>query len=864
MNTTISTTLTNSTATENVFCLGKPTKSIFVGLECREFPNFPLIYGFIANKMGFKLRKKHLQMYGDEQTHYKRYLKNIKWFNDSQYVSVLYSNAKHGYARINARESLSLSLFKRTSRHSFCTGKYIDLDMVNCHLQIFLEYGRLHGFTEEELDGLIEYCNNPKAWRAEVVKHYGLKDRMEDDGSITLAKDQAKDLFIRLAFGGLVRTWKMDNKVSRGHDLPIIPKLENSLKLIRNEIWNSNPKMIQDLESDSELEFSKKTPEDKQNSLMSYWSQTKERIIQEECIAYLVKTYNTVQLRDVVPSQDGMMVLTEQMDGIDIPTLLTSFRELIKRKYKITINWAVKEFDEAINIPPCLTMPIDVTLDDLEKGERHIAEIICPAFKSTFKYYNVEKDKCWYILTNNIWVKSPNPDKYRIIKVLQEYIDEEKMRVWNVWKAEKDEKEKKEIGKKEALIRKHYERVGKGSYVNTLVDYLSSLLKDNDFPKKLDKTAGKMVFNDCILDLKTGETRAIVPEDYISFTNDINYLSLKEPDEQKQQKIKMELKKIYNNKDTHLEYGLSALGYSLTGEAHLEKVIFCLKDGTDEGKGDNGKSFVFGILRKLFPALVASTSYKAFVEKSNTPHKYVKDWRNKRIIYCDEGTNDKVSAELVKIIGDGQELQYEVLYGYTETLPIMFKLFLCSNVVFNVGKGNDAVFNRYREMRLGSHFDRTGCTVEDDYANLKFVANPMLADDLLGNYYDDLIHLFIYYALKYYKEGLPPLPVEFVKATAETKMKNNDFAVWFWKRFELTTENANISIDQILNACPPKITDKQDLIKEIKAIGLTYEKDLTGFEVKTKINDKGDTVYIKGGIRNMRVKEDDVGEEIVV
>ena len=45
--------------TENAFYLPTPKKSIFVGdFVCREYPDMPLIYGFIHKQMGIKLRKK--------------------------------------------------------------------------------------------------------------------------------------------------------------------------------------------------------------------------------------------------------------------------------------------------------------------------------------------------------------------------------------------------------------------------------------------------------------------------------------------------------------------------------------------------------------------------------------------------------------------------------------------------------------------------------------------------------------------------------------------------------------------------------------------------------------------------------------
>jgi phage/plasmid-associated DNA primase len=496
-------------------------------------------------------------------------------------------------------------------------------------------------------------------------------------------------------------------------------------------------------------------------------------------------------------------------------------------------------------------MPIDITLEDLEKGERHIAELIAPAFKSTFKFWNVDREKHWYILTKNFWVKQVSPDEYKIIKVLQEYIDEEKLRIWNAWKEEKDEDKKKELGKNETQVKKHYEKVGKGNYASQLIKYLGSLLKDNDFPEKLDNTKGLFVFKDCLLDLKTGETRAIVPEDYITFVNDIEYLKLPPPNKEKMDFILSNLKKTFNNNQEHLEYGLSEIGYSLTGDAGIEKAIYCFKDGTDAEKGNNGKSLPFKLLKGIFPKIVDDTPYKVFEENFKNSHKFIRDWRPLRILYCDEGSKNKVEAELVKLVGAGEPIKNQVMFGYKETIIPQFKFFLCSNVLFNVGKDADAVFNRYKEMPFNSHFDID--RLEDNYETLEFRADKNLPDTLLKDYRDELIHLFIGYSLKYYKNGgMPVLPAEFAKATALTKMKNNDFAVWFWNNFEIG--EGNISIDTLLS-CSTKITDRKLMFAELKKIEIKSDKDLTGFGKKK--NEKGEDVYIKGGIVGFVKKESD-------
>ena len=48
-----------------------------------------------------------------------------------------------------------------------------------------------------------------------------------------------------------------------------------------------------------------------------------------------------------------------------------------------------------------------------------------------------------------------------------------------------------------------------------------------------------------------------------------------------------------NNNDEHLEYFLSFIGYAFIGNAHLEKAFYSCIDGTDNSKGDNGKTLFF-------------------------------------------------------------------------------------------------------------------------------------------------------------------------------------------------------------------------------------------------------------------------------
>lgn len=510
---------------------------------------------------------------------------------------------------------------------------------------------------------------------------------------------------------------------------------------------------------------------------------------------------------------------------------------------------------------------IKITIEDLEKGERFIADLIFPLFKDKIKYYEISVDsKCikyWYSLNEkNLWVQSIEPPRKKIITKLQELIEIEKNEVWELYKKETDEKEKKILGKLEEALGKYYSNVGKSSFSNTLCNhYLCYNLQDNSFQKKLNNTIGKLVFNDGILDLKTGNfTVGFQSNDYI--TSDAllshNYLEL-EPNQTKIDYLKNEFKKICNNSEEHFEYTFGIIGYSFTGDAELEKSIYYLVDGTEEKKGDNGKTFIFSICGELFPELVKLSDPEMLEEKYTKAYKHIATWKNKRIVYFDEGTKGKLNSKLVKKIGDGKYISNEIMFGCVEEIKIYFKMFVCSNPKPKIGNDEEAVFNRYIELEFGSHFDRKGERTQECPERLEFIADPTLSQKIISEYKDEFITMIINYAMKYYKEGLPSIPSKFIEATKQTKISNNKFSKWFFETYEAGTNENTIGLDNLIGNYITEIS-REDAIKELKKIRITFNKDLTGFG--TKINDKGKKVYMKGGIVGWKLKQKEEEEEV--
>ena len=85
--------------------------------------------------------------------------------------------------------------------------------------------------------------------------------------------------------------------------------------------------------------------------------------------------------------------------------------------------------------------------------------------------------------------------------------------------------------------------------------------------------------------------------------------------------------------------------------------------------------------------------------------------KGKRLVWVDEfKQNNNADYTLLKQLEEGKTKENEVMFGTTETLKFMFKLFILSNHKFTIPSAEEAVYNRYNEIAYTSHFDRTGAT----------------------------------------------------------------------------------------------------------------------------------------------------------
>jgi phage/plasmid-associated DNA primase len=820
------------TSTTFSITLSESSDSIYLGKKMREYVPLEVVQSFVQNKMGISFKQCKGKRYAGintkfetEQNQMEAYLstynKELECFETTYYIP------SHGYGRVEPVDYLSLSKFHRPTRHAFAGERYVDIDMCCAHPVLFAQICRSATLPSH---GIESYARDYKQWRVRIMETYGV------------SKDIAKQLPIRLCFGGSIANWKLESNIHPDYmsrDIAEVVELEKELAVLMPILFNANPRIADALRKYDPVKYA--DVNQLQRSVMAMWSQTVERLAQEACAKWLVREKGVV-LEDIVPSQDGLMILKEfWYDGI-----LSDMSNVVRRDLDLGIEWAQKDFDEAITIPPVDTSRLpnaySITVEQL--GDPYeCAKTIHRSLVVSLVYCRGE----WVMLTSsNLWRRGGDPSLH-IITELRRYIDKSNEKtVVEISKASGDHKDKLIERSKQYL--KSYKAVSSSGFLNVLTKYLKTELTDDKFANKLDNTPDVLAFQNGMVDLRTKAFRkGILSSDFLTQTIPFDYTPCAD-----YSFVKSQLLMILNNDPVHLDYFLSLIGYTFIGRPNLEKDLYFMIDKTLGGRGDNGKTFFFDILQSLMPNYVYSPNASLIAKDNTKVHKQLAKTKGVRLLYLEELPREKnTNADLLKKLGDGMNIENEVMFGTSEQIEIMFKVFALSNHVPKIDPNETAVYNRYKQVSFNSHFDRTGTRKEADPSQLLFIADKTLGDLIKSERYAEVFALVIDYANRYYGSKLPAIPEKFVADTKETQAVNDVYVDWF---------NSNCVADAIKRV-PIKVLVKESNIseKEVKLgmerLGFRYNRELKGMG-----KDPYTGSYYKGGYEGVQYVEER-GEE---
>lgn len=455
----------------------------------------------------------------------------------------------------------------------------------------------------------------------------------------------------------------------------------------------------------------------------------------------------------------------------------------------------------------------------------------------------------WYSLNDiNLWVVA-DPE-YNITREILRYLDYN-YNYLNKQFIEADEDEREKLTDKISILMGFRKQVCNSCNItNKIKKQLSSLILDTDFGKKLDAKVDVWAFENGVLNLKTGKFRkGFRSDDYLTRHLDYKYNNVVDND--KLNYLKEQFKKVLNYDDEHLNYFMSIIGASLTGNSDKLKQIYFGVDGCD-GIGNNGKTNTFSIFTKIFNIYVYKTN-KTLLEEDNTKlHKQMVKTKGMRIVWADELGKKRNNNELIKTIADGLDYENEIMYGTSEIFKVMWKMFVLTNHIPNLSSDEEAVYNRFRQITFGSHFDTQGNTTKENYENLQFIADVNLRENIVNNYKNEMIAWVLEYSKKFLIDyTIPCIPAKFATDTKDTKNSNDLFRQIIDRDYEEGNEDDYVPIYDLM--IKSKIRDdkngKKKIINKMKQLPYktTYNKD-------KQVNRKKGVFY---GIREILDEDED-------
>ena len=438
-------------------------------IPLREYAPISKVNGFIQNEMGISLqgnpRYDWMITYRTElemiQKYAGLYNQKVFAFNTAQ------SLGKLKWGRTIPANNCSLNIMHRPTRHAFCKEKYEDWDMVNAHVSFICEMFKARDGVD--ISALVEYNSNPKKYREALAIHHGLNPVKD--------KDAAKQLFIRILFGGSYRQWikdfDIDKNISPSESYPLVVSIENQLGKIRELFYDANPQLVKDLKKHNPEKFDSHISDISQlkRTLLAIALQTIERWIMESCVDFLVKQKG-FDLRDIVPCQDGFMILK----SLTYAGLGADIERVTFEKFGMCIGWVRKEFDEAIEIPDGHDeSPEFRHADDDESAARMIIADLKDELKYSFNRIFIKKD--------NLWVCDPAKiNDHIFVFVLKSNI-------------------KKQNAKGEWASYAQNNRTAKAIAENVIKILRDESVSNDDFYHKLHTTTkGRVCFKDGVLD----------------------------------------------------------------------------------------------------------------------------------------------------------------------------------------------------------------------------------------------------------------------------------------------------------------------------------------------------------------------------
>jgi polyhydroxyalkanoate synthesis regulator phasin len=378
----------------------------------------------------------------------KRYLDKVR--GDEVPVKYAYSKEAKDHGRKYAVGGLSLQSLPRVVRHTISKDYYYDIDMINAHPSILLQYCEKNGYG----------CNHLKYYIDNRDKC--LQEIMENN---EINRDDAKQVLLSLLNGGIKDYMNLKNKPEW------LNNFKTQITTIQKSISSSNDEYIQKLRKECK----------KQNvngALMNRILCDIEDEILMACVDYL-KSKN-INIKNIVLVFDGFMVLKDLVKLDEM--FFNDLGDFVEEKTGYSVKFIEKEMNEDIDLSGYTTKteykPVRYATNDDEASDLFLEDV-----KDVIKK---EGSRTFMITPEHVWTEDKQDIKSQLLAMclkanIATPVEDENGNV-------KEKAYSKCVTKAENIIKAT----------------LAKLPKTKDFYKTMwESTIGKLCFEDGVYDFQS-------------------------------------------------------------------------------------------------------------------------------------------------------------------------------------------------------------------------------------------------------------------------------------------------------------------------------------------------------------------------
>ena len=463
-------------------------------------------------------------------------------------------------------------------------------------------------------------------------------------------------------------------------------------------------------------------------------------------------------------------------------------------------------------------------------GHADIAKQLYDRYGSQFVCAGVGQD-IWYEYKDHRWQRIEKGITLRSkigAEIIPRYAEESR-RLCSEISREDDNAEK--ALKTQSQVNKIISSLKCATFKNNIMKECQELFYNPQFLDKLDSNIYLMGFTNGVLDLRIMEFREGRPDDYISMTTGYDYKDFDREDPEIAE-IKDLLLKIFPNQVLRryfLEYTAKLLK-----AGNFSKTFVVMT-----GVGDNGKSIIIDLLRKVlgqYMAIPPTTLITGKETQSASASPDLEMTKNTRFIALAEPDGkDVITTGVLKRLTGNDEFYTRGLFKEGKNVVATFKMTLICNKLPRLSADDQAVWNRVRVLPFESFFPKDSSLVPQTFEE-QLKKKIFYRDNTLNEKLPYMKQAFMWLMFETYREiqqfGESPEPDIVTNATALYR-QNNDMFLQF--------VNEKIKKDQTPN-CPGLTL--QDAYAEFR---LWFHDTFSGIKLPSK-NDLKEDLYKRFGI----------------